>query len=829
MKRKKNNFNEILYNDSGLFGGFVAQIESKNLFDDIYNAKLSEDEFSKKYNYLNRDKLNNISNESNFTPLMWAIYLDQRKYVKVLLDLGADINAKVNISLSKEEVIARDFMQVKIFSKEIISTSDVPIVVKYDGWHTPLTLAIQCQCDQIFDLLLTYKPDIHALVYKNEIDQSNAEIQQEFYGINAFSYAVIFENNYVVNKLISYCQSKEEIQTMINKKTDDICVAQNRYNGAILNGGYPLFYAVRNIDFEIMAEIIALLLLNGADTSLSVKMKSRYEDLIYANSRDIYLKNYIFLYANSYVFGSPIYMLLQIFERYAIFNDVQKDCLKTFVDLYTDVTAFMFSDKQWETMWFMTQSYHHFNFSDQFPIQYSDQAYTGHLVHALLASELKNLNFDLKLPTFFGLNFLPVLFDDDELGKQVNNISPLTMSINEKNTDCIAFCVRNQFRPFDPKKLRSMLGDDLNSLYQNYKDQHEAFNLSNEGIMRSCAMRLSGKLYTQQSGYPYFFTTQPDQANDDDEEFEILPDEAHPETALIPYVLMLQKKEVLEIVDRLFESMGSQNDDRYDDETVYDVPIENFLFRIHAFTNQILKQEASLEDKLNTDAMLKFVNDFPWLFDASAIIKYPYVRAVYQQHINDHRSINHKEISGYEENEENIKSISVNEYIRFLMEKEMGFLIEPDKWFLLNHMLEHCDDHPSLWDKFPMIKAGKDNFRTVVPQCLSEDIIFKNIISYYGPSVRMFKSIKISPYSDIDLLNISPAIKNHFKAFIEDCIVNNGQLDTFVTCYCATKLQYNFSAEMMGIIEKYARGYERSEMLEYLQGENTAKIVAQRI
>ena len=330
-----------------------------------------------------------------------------------------------------------------------------------------------------------------------------------------------------------------------------------------------------------------------------------------------------------------------------------------------------------------------------------------------------------------------------------------------------------------------------------YKKQHDAFHASNEEIKQSCARRLLGQVLTDNvTGQTIFFFTEKNEGSDDDSDLEdddgVDFYEANSETDLIPYVLMLQKKEVLEKVNDVLVVFS---------DTDYK---NKFLFRIHTLIDQILKQEATLEDKPNTDAMLALVSDFPWLFNAAAILKYPDVRKVYQQYLTH----SHTNPDNYS---------PVLEYIIDLMHEEKRlFYYDDKKQFLVNLMMEHCNHH-HLWDVFPDIKAGMKDFHTIIPDAINDSLILNKIISYYGPSVSMFESINIVPYTNIDALNSSQAIKNDFKAFIEESIVCNGQLDNFVLRYYSTKSQYNVSSEMNDIIIKYAEHYNRTEILKYMQ------------
>ncbi|MEE2769847.1 MAG: ankyrin repeat domain-containing protein [Pseudomonadota bacterium] len=790
MKRKKHSIHEIPDSYSDLFGGFVAEMASKvSIFVDIDQGSLSKEVFFKKYNFLESATLDDIENESNFTPLMWAVYHNRIAYVEALIELGADINDQSNIMLSKEVIRSRTSMQVPLFSSTYIKNCHAERYVTYDGWHTPLSLAIQCGYEEIFDLLLSAKADIHALIYKDKEDQNNTNVQDSL-GINAFSYAVIFERVAMVQKLINSCETDEIKQTMINQKTDDLCkLGTDDFNGAIFNGGYPLFYAVRAM-LEKDFDILNILLANGANTSLSIRLNKRAGSSQDPKSYEVSLKDYVLLYPN-------FLEMFQIIERYVPLADIQKDDLKAFHMLHKDAYDFMIWECEVASNWMRLNIYQYFNFSDQLTFTYNESTYDGHLIYSILSSLLK-LSSNLPVLTFLGKNFLPTLFNDYELAKHQGSVSPLNISIFEEDRASIAFCLRNQFTPLEYETLKSLFSQSLSNILYDYKKQHDAFHASNEKIIQSCARRLLGQVLTNNvSGQTIFFYTEKNEGSDDDSDLEDDDGddfyEANSETDLIPYVLMLQKKEVLERVNDVLVAFSN---------TDYK---KKFLFRIHTLTDQILKEEVTLEDKPNTDAMLALVSDFPWLFNASAILKYPDVRKVYQQYLTH----SHTNPDSYS---------PVLGYIIDLMHEERRlFYYDDTKQFLVNLMMEHCHHH-HLWDVFPDIKAGMKHFSTIIPDAINDSLILNKIISYYGPSVSMFESIKkIVPCSNIDALNSSQAIKNDFRAFIEDSIVNNGQLDNFVLRYYATKSQYNVSSEMNDIIIEYAEHYNRSEILNYLQ------------
>ena len=732
MKRKNNNLYEMPDNNCDLFGGFVAEMVSKvSIFGDIEQGSLSKEDFYEKYNFLESFKFDNIENESNFTPLMWAIYHNRIEYVAVLIELGTDVNEQSNIILSKEEINSRTSMQVPLFSSTYIRNSHVEIYVTYDGWHTPLSLAIQCGYEEIFDLLLNAQANIHTLIFK---DKEKVNAQQKSYGINAFSYAVIFERVKMVQKLIDSCETDKIKQTMINQKTDDLCtLGTDDYNGVIFNGGYPLFYAVRAVrekDFDILN----ILLANGVNTSLSIRLNKQGGSTQDLNSYEVFLKDYVLLYPN-------FLEMFKIIERYVPLADIQKDNLKTFCTLHHNLYDFTIWECEQASDWMRLNIYQYFNFSDQLTFTYKERTYDGHLIYSILSSSIK-LSSNLSVQTFWGINLLPTLFDDYELSKFRGSISPLNISIFEGHRASIAFCLRNQFTPFEYETLKSLFSQPLSGILYDYKKQHDAFHASNEKIIQSCARRLLGQVLTNNvSGQTIFFYTEKNEGSDDDSDLEDDDGddfyEANSETDLIPYVLMLQKKEVLERVNDVLVAFSN---------TDYK---KKFLFRIHTLTDQILQQEAMLEDKPNTDEMLALINDFPWLFNASAILKYPDVNKVYKQYLKQSHL--------------NPDSHSlVQDYITDLMHEERKlFFYDDKKQFLVNFMIEHYQNH-HLWDVFPDIKAGMKNFCTIIPECIDDSLILNKIISYYGPSVSMFKSIKVSPYSDIDLSDISPAIKKSF-------------------------------------------------------------------
>ncbi len=798
MKRKKNNFNETPDSDNDLFGGFVAEIVSKaSIFGDIEQGSLSKQAFYEKHNSVESAKLDEIENESNFTPLMWAVYHNRIEYVEVLIELGIDVNEQSNIILSKEEINCRTSMQVPLFS--YIKNCEVEKYVTYDGWHTPLSLAILCGHEEIFDLLLSAEANIHTLIVKDKEEQSqnNVNAQQEPYGINAFSYAVIFERVTMVQKLIDSCETDKIKQTMINQKTDDLCKLGTNANGVIFNGGYPLFYAVRAVrekDFGILN----ILLANGVNTSLSIRLIKRAGSTDDSNSYEVFLKDYVLLY--------PKFLeMFKIIERYVPLADIQKDDLKTFRTLQDDIYNFtlyydLFDLTIWKcdqvSAWMRLNIYQYFNFSNQLTFTFNERTYDGHLVYNIL-SYLPKLSSNLPAQHFMGINFLPILFNDYELSKSRGSVSPLKISIFEEDRASIAFCLRNQFTPFEYETLKSLFNQPLSDILCDYKKQHDAFHASDEKIIQSCARRLLGQvlkdIVTNQS---IFFFTEKNKGPQDDSDLEDVVSldfhKANSQTDLIPYVLMLQKKEVLEKVNDVLLAFS---------DTDYK---NKFLFRIHTLTDQILKQEAMLEDKPNTDEMLVLVNDYPWLFNASAILNYPDVNKVYQQYLKQ----SHANPDSY--------SLVVDYIIDLIHEERKLFFYDDKKQFLVNLMMEHCHNH-HLWDTFPDIKAGMKNFCTVIPDCINDSLLLNKIISYYGPSVSMFESIKTLPCSNIDTLNISQAIKNHFQAFIQDSIVNKGQLHNFITCYSVTKCTYTITTEMNDIIIKYAEYYKRDDILKYLQ------------
>ncbi|MDG2348427.1 MAG: hypothetical protein P8L77_03075 [Gammaproteobacteria bacterium] len=493
--------------------------------------------------------------------------------------------------------------------------------------------------------------------------------------------------------------------------------------------------------------------------------------------------------------------------------------------------------------WILQNSVAYYNFSDQFNIEYRHHTYPGHLVHAILANHMNQLHQSVHVP-FSNLDLLPILFDDEILNKGM--FSPLRLSIIEDNEKGIAFSLRNQFKSFEPEVLRSIFKASqeysqdkfgrtefkYSGLLDRYIDQHRQFDASNEHLIKACVLSLLGieslekyQAYVDYSIYPlcgedfvYHFPVLDSDRNhalsapsapvdfstfifdftdssDDEESVNVQSSQAmpmvRPEHVLIPYVLMLQKRAILEQISHHV----SLNDPSY---------VNPFLCRIHTLTHQILKQEETLEDKPNTNAMLELVSDFPWLFSESEILNNKHIFDTYMKQLD----------TNY------LNKTTVTKYIVYLMKKEHAiFLYDVEKQYLIARMLD-CQPKHSLWDEFPGIQSGRNNFTTAMSNInhdISTDVLPK-IVSYYGSSISFFTS-EADVYAKepvFDLLKIPEALRDDLidltRVMIKNCILND-----FKQGYCALKTKYSITSEMNDMIIKYAEYYQRDDILKYLQ------------
>ena len=122
---------------------------------DIYDAcRKGNVELIKQLSKLNPDIIN-TPNKSGYTPLIIAGYRNQLEAVKVLLDLGANVNA---ISEDGTVLTAACYKSNTALVK-ILLEQHADVNVKNNAGTTPLMFAIMAENEEIVKLLMENKAD----------------------------------------------------------------------------------------------------------------------------------------------------------------------------------------------------------------------------------------------------------------------------------------------------------------------------------------------------------------------------------------------------------------------------------------------------------------------------------------------------------------------------------------------------------------------------------------------------------------------------------------------------------------------------------------------
>ncbi len=142
----------------------VAFVHLDGLTQDIYDAcRKGNVELIKQLSKLNPDTIN-TPNNSGYTPLLIAGYRNQLDAVKVLLELGANVNA-----LSEDgTVLTAACYKSNVELVKILLKQHADINVKNNAGTTPLMFAIMAENEEIVKLLLANKADINAMDNANK-------------------------------------------------------------------------------------------------------------------------------------------------------------------------------------------------------------------------------------------------------------------------------------------------------------------------------------------------------------------------------------------------------------------------------------------------------------------------------------------------------------------------------------------------------------------------------------------------------------------------------------------------------------------------------------
>jgi len=126
---------------------------------DIYDAcRKGNVELIKQLSKVNPDTIN-TPNKSGYTPLIIAGYRNQLEAVKVLLDLGANVNA---ISEDGTVLTAACYKSNTALVK-ILLEQHADVNVKNNAGTTPLMFAIMAENEEIVKLLIENKADTQTI------------------------------------------------------------------------------------------------------------------------------------------------------------------------------------------------------------------------------------------------------------------------------------------------------------------------------------------------------------------------------------------------------------------------------------------------------------------------------------------------------------------------------------------------------------------------------------------------------------------------------------------------------------------------------------------
>jgi ankyrin repeat protein len=142
----------------------LAFVHLDGLTQDIYDAcRKGNVELIKQLSKVNPDTIN-TPNKSGYTPLIIAGYRNQLEAVKVLLDLGANVNA---VSEDGTVLTAACYKSNTALVK-ILLEQHADVNVKNNAGTTPLMFAIMAENEEMVKLLLVNKADINAMDNANK-------------------------------------------------------------------------------------------------------------------------------------------------------------------------------------------------------------------------------------------------------------------------------------------------------------------------------------------------------------------------------------------------------------------------------------------------------------------------------------------------------------------------------------------------------------------------------------------------------------------------------------------------------------------------------------
>lgn len=137
----------------------VAFVHLDGFTQDIYDAcRKGNLELIKQLSKVNPDTIN-TPNKSGYTPLIIAGYRNQLEAVKVLLDLGANVNA---VSEDGTVLTAACYKSNTALVK-ILLERHADVNVKNNAGTTPLMFAIMAENEEIVKLLIENKADTQTM------------------------------------------------------------------------------------------------------------------------------------------------------------------------------------------------------------------------------------------------------------------------------------------------------------------------------------------------------------------------------------------------------------------------------------------------------------------------------------------------------------------------------------------------------------------------------------------------------------------------------------------------------------------------------------------
>jgi hypothetical protein len=137
----------------------VAFVHLDGFTQDIYDAcRKGNLELIKQLSKVNPDTIN-TPNKSGYTPLIIAGYRNQLEAVKVLLDLGANVNA---VSEDGTVLTAACYKSNTALVK-ILLEQHADVNVKNNAGTTPLMFAIMAENEEIVKLLIENKADTQTM------------------------------------------------------------------------------------------------------------------------------------------------------------------------------------------------------------------------------------------------------------------------------------------------------------------------------------------------------------------------------------------------------------------------------------------------------------------------------------------------------------------------------------------------------------------------------------------------------------------------------------------------------------------------------------------